>query len=187
GTVGRAGLGVLHVCDDDGNELPIGETGTIYFERAEEAFSYHDNPAATASSRHPKHGFWTTTGDVGHLDADGFLYLTDRKAFMIISGGVNIYPQEIENVLAMHPKIFDVAVIGVPDDEMGEQVKAVVQPAPGVEAGPELEREIIEFVRARLAHFKSPRTVDFVDELPRTETGKLVKGVLRKRYLGAGR
>lgn len=123
-----------------------------------------------------------TLGDVGHLDEDGYLFLTDRKTFMIISGGVNIYPQEIENILALHPDITDVAVIGVPDPEMGEAVKAVAQPAPGVTPGPGLEERLIAYVRERIAHYKAPRSVDFVDELPRTPTGKLVKGKLKARY-----
>jgi long-chain acyl-CoA synthetase len=117
------------------------------------------------------------------LDAQGFLYLTDRKSFMIISDGVNIYPQEIENALTLHPAITDVAVIGIPDEEMGEQVKAVVQPADGVSPSPELEHELLEFLRARLAHYKVPRSVDFVTELPRTATGKLLKHQVRAAYL----
>ncbi|MBC7549959.1 MAG: acyl-CoA synthetase, partial [Cellulomonas sp.] len=132
---------------------------------------------------HPLHPTWTTTGDVGRLDPGGFLYLTDRRSFMIISGGANIYPQEIENLLALHPSVDDVAVIGIPDPDMGEQVKGVVIPAPGAVAGPELERELIYYVRERLAHFKAPRSIDFVDWLPRTPTGKLVKGQVRDRYL----
>lgn len=184
GSVGAAALGVLHVCDDEGRELPAGEVGTVYFEREELPFRYHNDPDKTRAAQHPEHEGWTTVGDLGYVDEDGFLFLTDRKAFMIISGGVNIYPQEIENVLALHPKITDVGVIGVPDAEMGESVKAFVQPAPGVETGPDLEREIIEFVRGRIAHFKAPRSVAFVDELPRTPTGKLVKGEL-KALVGA--
>jgi long-chain acyl-CoA synthetase len=134
------------------------------------------------ASRHPAHDNWCTVGDVGYVDDDGYLFLTDRKAFMIISGGVNIYPQEIENVLALHPKIFDVAVIGVPDAEMGEQVKAVVQLRDGVTPSDELAAEIIGYVRDRIAHYKAPKSVDFVDELPRSATGKLVKRELIKRY-----
>jgi acyl-CoA synthetase (AMP-forming)/AMP-acid ligase II len=185
GSVGKAALGVLHICDDDGTELPLRAVGTIYFERDVVPFEYHKDPEKTASSRHPVHQNWATVGDIGYVDADGYLFLTDRKAFMIISGGVNIYPQEVENVLALHPKIFDVAVIGVPDPEMGEQVKAVVQLRPGATPSAELADEIIEYVRDRIAHYKAPRTVDFVDELPRTATGKLVKRTLKARYVEA--
>ncbi len=128
GTVGRPLLGEIHVCDEDGDELPAGRPGTLYFGGGTE-FEYHDDPGKTASSRDPRGRGWTTLGDVGYVDEEGFLYLTDRLSYMIISGGVNIYPQEVENLLAMHPKVTDVAVIGVPDAEMGEAVKAVVQPA----------------------------------------------------------
>jgi fatty-acyl-CoA synthase len=145
-------------------------------------FEYHNDPEKTAASRHPAHDNWCTVGDVGYLDKDGYLFLTDRKGFMIISGGVNIYPQEVENALALHPKILDVAVIGVPDPEMGEQVKAVVQLRAGVTPSDELAAEIIAYVRDRIAHYKAPKSVDFVDELPRTATGKLVKRVLIDPY-----
>jgi fatty-acyl-CoA synthase len=185
GSVGKAALGVLRICDDDGVELPTGQPGVIYFEREAPAFIYHNDPEKTAESRHPGHDNWSTVGDIGYLDEDGYLFLTDRKAFMIISGGVNIYPQEIENVLALHPKILDVAVIGVPDAEMGQQVKAVVQLRDDVEPSDDLASEIIGYVRDRLAHFKAPRSVDFVDELPRSATGKLVKRTLQARYLEA--
>ncbi|MEV0546878.1 acyl-CoA synthetase [Nocardia salmonicida] len=183
GSVGTAGLGVIRVCGADLAELASGEIGTIYFEREELPFNYHNDPAKTAEAVHPNHPTWTTTGDIGYVDEDGYLFLTDRKAFTIISGGVNIYPQEIENALALHPKVFDVAVIGVPDEEMGESVKAVVQPAAGVAAGPALAEELREFLGARIGAYKVPRTVDFSDDLPRTPTGKLVKGKLRARYL----
>ncbi|MFI1235378.1 acyl-CoA synthetase [Nocardia salmonicida] len=183
GSVGTAGLGVIRVCGPDGAELASGEIGTIYFEREELPFNYHNDPAKTAEAVHPNHPTWTTTGDIGYIDEDGYLFLTDRKAFTIISGGVNIYPQEIENALALHPKVFDVAVIGVPDEEMGESVKAVVQPAAGVTAGPALAEELREFLKERIGAYKVPRTVDFSDDLPRTPTGKLVKGKLRARYL----
>jgi len=182
GSVGKAALGVLHICDDDGNELPPGEIGTIYFEREVAPFEYHNDPDKTSSSRHPAHENWCTVGDVGYVDDDDYLFLTDRKGFMIISGGVNIYPQEIENALALHPKVFDVAVIGVPDAEMGEQVKAVVQLRDNHTPSDELADEIIAYVRDRIAHYKAPKTVDFVDELPRSATGKLVKRVLIDRY-----
>ncbi|MEZ0365904.1 acyl-CoA synthetase [Mycobacterium sp. pUA109] len=185
GSVGKAALGVLHICDDEGVEQPTGEVGTVYFERDIVPFEYHNDPDKTASSRHPEHDTWTTVGDVGYVDEDGYLFLTDRKAFMIISGGVNIYPQEIENLLALHPKIADVAIIGVPDAEMGEQVKAVVQLRDGVAGSDELADEIIGYVRDRIAHYKAPRSVDFVDELPRLATGKLAKRILINRYVEA--
>ena len=136
----------------------------------------------TRGSRDPKGHGWSTLGDVGYVDEDGFLYLTDRKAYMIISGGVNIYPQEAENVLAMHPKVDDVAVFGIPDDEMGEAVHAVVQPSSDAVAGPELAAELIAYCRDKLAHYKCPRGVDFRDELPRHPTGKLYKRLLKDEY-----
>jgi acyl-CoA synthetase (AMP-forming)/AMP-acid ligase II len=182
GSVGKAAMGVLHICDDDGNELSPGEVGIIYFERDVAPFEYHNDPEKTSASRHPAHDNWCTAGDVGYLDEDGYLFLTDRKGFMIISGGVNIYPQEVENVLALHPQIFDVAVIGVPDAEMGEKVKAVVQLRAGVTPSDELAAEIIGYVRDRIAHYNAPKSVDFIDELPRSATGKLVKRVLIDRY-----
>ena len=143
-------------------------------------FAYHNDPAKTASVT-DGHG-WRTLGDVGYLDEDGYLYLTDRQAHMIISGGVNIYPQEAENVLSAHPAVVDVAVLGVPDPEMGEQVKAVVQPADGVVAGHELEAELLRYCRQELATYKCPRSVDFVDELPRLPTGKLAKRLLQQYW-----
>jgi len=185
GSVGKAALGILRICDEDGNELPPGAVGTVYFERDIVPFEYHNDPEKTASSRHPENQNWSTVGDIGYVDEDGYLFLTDRKAFVIISGGVNIYPQEVENVLALHPQVFDVAVIGVPDPQMGEQVKAVVQLRPGTPPSPELADEIISYVRDRIAHYKAPRTVDFVDGLPRTATGKLVKRTLKARYVEA--
>ncbi|MCW0212268.1 MAG: acyl-CoA synthetase [Pseudonocardia sp.] len=182
GSVGQAAVGVLRICDDDGVELPPGGIGTIYFERDEVPFRYHGDEAKTRSAQHPDHPTWTTTGDIGYVDEDGWLFLTDRKSFMIISGGVNIYPQEIEDCLALHPAVHDIAVIGVPDEEMGEQVKAVVVPAPGRDGSPDLEAELLAFVRDRIAHYKSPRTVDFVESLPRTPTGKLVKRAVVDLY-----
>ncbi len=184
GSVGRhwAG-GRVYVLDENGNEITEpGVDGAIYFEAPEEPaarFRYHKDDAKTAATYR---GRLFTLGDVGHLDADGYLYLTDRMSHTIISGGVNIYPQEVENCLATHPKIDDVAVIGVPHEEMGEEVKAVVQLAPGVEPSPELAAELIEWVRERIAHYKAPRSVDFVDSLPRLENGKIYKRVLRERY-----
>ncbi|MEU8120318.1 acyl-CoA synthetase [Spirillospora sp. NPDC049024] len=181
GTVGRPILGEVHVCGEDGRELPPGEPGTLYFGNGP-VFEYHADEAKTAASRDPWGHGWTTLGDVGHVDEDGFLYLTDRRAYMIISGGVNIYPQEAENVLAVHPKVADVAVFGVPDAEMGEAVKAVVQPLSMDDAGPELEAELMAYCRDRLAHYKCPRSVDFRAELPRHPTGKLYKRLLKDEY-----
>ena len=181
GSVGKPLIGELHIVGEDGEELPPGEAGTIYFGGGG-GFEYHNDPEKTARSRDPRG--WSTLGDVGYVDEDGYLYLTDRKAYMIISGGVNIYPQEAENLLVTHDKVMDAAVIGVPNEDLGEEVKAVVQPAPGVEPGPELERELIAFCRDRLAAFKCPRSIDFEAELPRLPTGKLYKRLLRDRYWG---
>lgn len=178
GSVGKAAVGVIHVCDDDGAELPAGEIGTIYFERDTVTFEYHNDPAKTVAAQHPEHPNWSTTGDVGYVDDEGFLYLTDRKAFMIISGGVNIYPQEIENALTLHPKVFDVAVIGIPDPDMGEQIKAVVQPNTGITGDQTLADELTNYLSERIARYKVPRRFDFVSDLPRTPTGKLVKRLL---------
>jgi fatty-acyl-CoA synthase len=182
GSVGRSILGPVHICDDSGNELPAGEVGTVFFEREALPFEYHKDPEKAAAAQHPEHPTWTAVGDLGYVDEDGYLYLTDRKSFVIISGGVNIYPQEVENVLTLHPAIFDVAVIGVPDPEMGQQVKAVVQLQPGVARTAEMAAEIIDYVRDRVARYKAPKSVDFVDALPRTPTGKLVKRELEQRY-----
>jgi acyl-CoA synthetase (AMP-forming)/AMP-acid ligase II len=183
GTVGRAMVGIVHICDDQGNEVPVGEEGVIYFE-GENQFEYHNDPKKTKESRHPEHPNWSTLGDVGKLDEDRFLYLTDRKAFMIISGGVNIYPQEAENLLISHPKVADVAVIGVPNEDFGEEVKAVVQPANWDDAGPALAEELIAYCRQHLSPIKCPRSVDFERELPRHPTGKLYKRLIRDRYWG---
>jgi len=179
GSVGRPVFGVPHILDSEGRELPPGQEGVIYFSDGVE-FVYHNDPAKTAESRSARG--WTTLGDIGYLDADGYLYLTDRKANMIISGGVNIYPQETENLLVTHPRVMDVAVFGVPDEEFGEAVKAVVQPMDMAEAGPELEQELIAFCRAHLSHIKCPKSIDFEAELPRHATGKLYKRLLRDRY-----
>ena len=181
GSVGRAIWGEVHVCGDDGAELPLGETGVVYFGgRSDTTFEYNHDPEKTRQSFNDKG--WATLWDVGHVDEEGFLYLTDRKLFMIVSGGVNIYPQEIEDVLVLHPAVADVAVFGIPEPEMGEEVKAVVQPAPGFEPGSALEAEIIAFCRDHLSHYKCPRTVDFTDLLPRGENGKLYKKNLREAY-----
>ena len=179
GTVGRAVVGTVRICDEDGNELPQGEAGTIYFADGR-PFQYHNDSKKTAESRHPKG--WSTLGDVGYLDKDGYLHLTDRKAFMIISGGVNIYPQEAENLLITHPKVMDCAVFGVPNADFGEEVKAVVQPRDMADAGPALAEELIAYCRQHLADIKCPRSVDFEPELPRHPTGKLYKRLLRDRY-----
>src|SRR5262249_34211206 len=139
------------------------------------------DPAKTNEARSPD-GSISTVGDVGYVDKDGYLYLTDRATFMIISGGVNIYPQECENLLITHPKLADAAVFGVPNEDLGEEVKAVVQPMPGVRPGPELAEELIQFCRQHLSPIKCPRSVDFEEQLPRLPTGKLYKRVLRERY-----
>lgn len=185
GSVGRSMLGAVHICDDDGAELPTGETGLVYFERDIRPFEYHNDPAKTKEAEHPAHSTWTTVGDIGYVDADGYLFLTDRKSFMIISGGVNIYPQEVEDALTMHPAVFDVAVIGVPDPAMGQEVKAVVQLRDGIEPSAELAEQLIAHARTKVAAFKAPKTVDFVESLPRTPTGKLVKRTLVQQYTAA--
>ena len=181
GSVGKAQYCTIHICDEGGDELPPGVPGTIYFEGGNN-FAYHNDADKTKDSRNPKHPDWSTLGDVGYLDEDGYLFLTDRKAYMIISGGVNIYPQEAENLLVTHRKVADVAVIGVPQPEMGEEVKAVVQPVDWQDAGPELEAELIAWCRERLSHVKCPRSVDFDPELPRHDTGKLYKRLIQDRY-----
>jgi long-chain acyl-CoA synthetase len=179
GTVGRAVVGKVRISDENDQELPTGQIGTVYFADAP-VFSYHNDPEKTKRAYNAKG--WSTLGDVGYLDDEGFLYLTDRKSYMIISGGVNIYPQETEDVLITHPEIADVAVFGVPNEEMGEEVKAVVQPHDMARAGKELEAELILFCRKHLSPIKCPRSIDFEAELPRTPTGKLVKRHLRDRY-----
>ena len=179
--MGRPITAVAHILDDDFNELPTGQPGTIYFE-SPTVFEYHNSPEKTADSRSPQG--YSTLGDIGYLDEDGFLYLTDRKAHMIISGGVNIYPQETENALITHPKVADVAVIGVPNEDFGEEVKAVVQLMDASQASDELAQELIDFCREQIAAIKCPRSVDFEQELPRHPTGKLYKRLLRDRYWG---
>ena len=184
GSVGTALLGVLHICGEDGAELGPGEVGTVYFERDAVPFAYHNDPEKTAGTQHPAHPTWTTVGDLGYVDEEGFLFLTDRKAFMIISGGVNIYPQEVEDLFSLHPAVADIAVIGVPDEEMGERVVAFVQPSAAAVPGDDLAAELTAYARDRIAHYKVPREIVFRDELPRTPTGKMVKGRLREEYAG---
>ena len=179
GSVGKAVHGILHVCDDDGNDVPAGQEGLVFFE-GQTNFVYHGDEEKTASGRNAKG--WSTLGDVGRVDADGFLYLTDRKSFMIISGGVNIYPQEIENHLITHPKVQDVAVIGGPHDDMGEEVIAVIQPITMTDAGDALRDDIIAYAREKLSGVKIPRRIDFMEQLPRHDTGKLYKRLLRDQY-----
>jgi acyl-coenzyme A synthetase/AMP-(fatty) acid ligase len=181
GSVGKSAGGAIHICAEDGTELPVGETGTIYFE-GNANFSYLGDDTKTRDARHPQHSDWSTFGDIGRVDEDGYLFLSDRRAFMIICGGVNIYPQEAENLLTMHPKVADVAVFGIPDPDMGEQVKAVVQPAEGVTGDSSLEAELIAFCKSHLASLKCPKTIDFDAALPRDATGKMLKKQLRDSY-----
>lgn len=181
GTVGKPLIGQIHILDDEGHELPPNEAGTIYFGDVP-PYEYHNAPEKTESVKDPGGHGWTTLGDVGYVNEDGWLYLTDRKAFMIISGGVNIYPQEIEDRLVLHPKVADVAVFGVPDEEMGEAVMAAVQPAPGVVGDEALAAELRDYTREHIAHYKCPKTFEFLDELPRLPTGKLYKRKLRDMY-----
>ncbi|WP_332642200.1 AMP-binding protein [Aeromicrobium sp.] len=187
GTVGRAISGQIHILDEDGNDVPVGSTGAVFIAGGGN-FEYHNDPEKTKESHDPRGRGWSTLGDVGHLDADGFLYLTDRKSYMIIVGGVNVYPQEAENILVMHPAVADVAVLGVPNDDTGEEVKAVVQPVDMLAAGDDLAAELIAYCREHLAPIKCPRSVDFREELPRHATGKLYKRLLKDEYWGtAGR
>ncbi|MCC5886120.1 MAG: AMP-binding protein, partial [Gammaproteobacteria bacterium] len=179
GSVGKAVFGTVHICSEDGDELPPRSEGLVYFEGGND-FSYHNDPEKTREVRN-KHG-WSTLGDIGWMDEDGYLYLTDRKSFMIISGGVNIYPQEIENVLVDHPKVMDAAVVGGPDPEMGERVIAVIQPVDMAHAGEDLAAELTTYCRKHLSGVKIPRQIDFMEELPRAQTGKLYKRLLRDRY-----
>src|SRR5690606_6575127 len=180
GTVGRVLLGDLHILDENMQPAPKGTPGEIWF-RTATPFEYFNDPQRTQESRSAD-GTMSTVGDVGYVDDDNFLYLTDRSTFMIISGGMNIYPQECENLLITHPGVADAAVFGVPNEDLGAEVKAVFQPMPGVTPGPDLEAELIAFCRAILASIKCPRSVDFTDELPRLPTGKLYKKPLRDRY-----
>jgi long-chain acyl-CoA synthetase len=180
GSVGKAVLGKLKILGDDGEELATGAVGNVFFADGPK-FEYHNDPVKTANAHNDKG--WATIGDLGRVDGDGYLFLTDRKSFMIISGGVNIYPQEIENVLISHPKVADVAVIGAPDEDMGERVVAVVQPASGQLADAALAEELRLFVRDALGSVKTPRQFDFREDLPREPTGKLLKRKLIDDYL----
>jgi acyl-CoA synthetase (AMP-forming)/AMP-acid ligase II len=179
GSVGKPILGQVHICSDDGGELPAGQIGTVWFSGTRR-FSYHNDPAKTAGVYNDKG--WSTLGDMGSVDADGFLYLADRRTDLILSGGVNIYPREIEDALALHPAVADIVVFGVPDEEMGQRVHAVVQPAVPGAGSPELAAELIDFCRSRIARYKSPRTVSFDDELPRLPSGKMLRRLLIDRY-----
>lgn len=179
GTVGRPLIGSVHILADDGSEVPRGEIGDVYFNSGLR-FSYHNDPEKTAGAFTEKG--WSTLGDIGWMDEDGFLHLTDRRAYTIISGGVNVYPQETEDLLVSHPAVADVAVFGVPNEDLGEEVKAVVQPMDFAAAGPELEAELIAHCRASLSAIKTPKSIDFRRELPRTPTGKLFKRHLKKEY-----
>jgi fatty-acyl-CoA synthase len=179
GSVGKPILGAAHICDGEGNEVPVGEEGVIFFEN-DNQFAYHNDPAKTAEATHARG--WTTLGDIGRLDEEGYLYLTDRRSNMIISGGVNIYPQEVENLLVLHDQVLDAAVIGAPDPEMGEKVVAVIQPIDLAGAGDSLRADLLAFLGGKLARFKLPRQIDFRDELPREANGKLYKRTLKEEY-----
>ncbi len=182
GSVGRARLGVVHICDEHGHELPTGAEGEIFFENGHQ-FEYHNDPEKTAAARNAKG--WTTLGDIGRLDEDGYLYLTDRKSFVIISGGVNIYPQETENALLSHPAVLDAAVFGLPNPDFGEEVKAVVELVDPSAASDRLSDELMLFCRERLSAIKCPRSIDFRARLPREANGKLFKRRLREEYLSS--
>ncbi len=183
GSVGKSQLGPIHICDDDGNELPPGESGVIYFEALPgRTIKYLNDEKKTRGASHPQHADWLTVGDIGRLDEDGYLFLTDRKDFMIISGGVNIYPQAIEDCLIVHPKVLDAAVIGVANPDYGEEVKAIVQPKDWAQAGPELEAELRDWCATRISRVTWPKSYEFVEDLPRIPSGKLAKHELRKLY-----
>lgn len=178
-SVGKSKVGTIHILDDEENPLPPGVVGNIYFSDGPE-FSYHKDEEKTRAAKN-EHG-WFSVGDMGYVDEHGYLYLTDRKSFMIISGGVNVYPQEVENLLAAHPKIFEVAVIGVPNSDLGEEVRAVVQLVEGEVPSAQLALEIVDYCKARLSHIKCPKPVDFDSNLPRYPNGKLYKKRLRDLY-----
>ena len=179
GTVGRPLFGAVHVVGDDGNEMGAGQIGTIYFSGGTD-FEYLNDPDKTLTAYNAQG--WSTLGDVGYLDDEGYLYLTDRKAYMIISGGVNIYPQESEDILVMHPRVADAAVFGIPDEEMGEQVKAVIQLIDHADEGPDMAAELIAYCRDHLSSIKCPKSIDFIEALPRHATGKLYKRLLKDQY-----
>ena len=179
---GKTLVGIPHILDDKGMELPPGQPGDIFYEGGL-SFAYHKDAAKTEASR-DAHG-WATVGDVGYLDEDGFLYLTDRRHHTIISGGVNIYPQEAENLLITHPKVLDAAVFGIPDPEMGQSVKGVVQTVDPADATEDFAVELLAWLRNRLAHYKCPRSISFEAELPRADTGKLYKQKLVEKYSGS--
>ena len=179
GSVGKPLVGEVHICSDDGDELPAGQIGTVWFSGTRR-FSYHNDPAKTAGVYNDRG--WSTLGDMGSVDADGYLYLADRRTDLILSGGVNIYPREIEDALALHAAVADIVVFGVPDEEMGQRVHAVVQPAVPGAGSPELATELIDFCRSRIAHYKAPRAVSFEDDLPRLPSGKMLRRLLMDRY-----
>ena len=181
GTVGKAFFGEIVIRDDDGNELPPGTPGTVWFRGGNSSFEYLNDPEKTAEAQDSS-GTMSKIGDIGYLNDEGYLFLTDRQAFVIISGGVNIYPQEIENLLITHPEVMDAAVFGVPDEDFGEAVKAVIQPLDVDGGTPELADRLREFCLAHLARFKCPRTFDFIEDMPRLPTGKLYKRTLRDQY-----
>jgi long-chain acyl-CoA synthetase len=181
GTVGKAWpISEVKVLDDDGNELPPGESGTIWMKMGDLRFEYNKDPDKTKKTW-SEDGFFTV-GDIGYMDEDAFLFLNDRKADMIIAGGVNIYPAEVENALMLHPKVADAAVFGIPHEDLGEEVKGVIEPVDGEAPGPDLEREILEYLSEHVAKYKMPRSIDFIDEMPRDPNGKLYKRRLRDPY-----
>lgn len=180
GSVGRPIFGKIHICADDGvTELPVRSDGLVYFSGGS-GFSYHGDPEKTASAYNAIG--WSTLGDIGWVDQEGYLYLTDRKSFMIISGGVNIFPQEIEDALIGHPQVADVAVVGAPDEDLGERIVAVIQPMDWADAGPALVSELRTYLDGKFSRIKMPKQFDFMAELPRHATGKLYKRILRDEY-----
>ncbi|MBV1905895.1 MAG: AMP-binding protein [Pseudomonadales bacterium] len=184
GTVGKPVLGIIHICDDEGNEVKANEVGMVYFELPKMPFKYLNEESKTKDAQHPDHANWSALGDVGYVDEDGYLFLSDRASFMIISGGVNIYPQEVEDVMIMHPQVADVAAFGIPNEDMGEEVKAAVQLVEGVDKSDALALELIAYCKQKLANYKCPKSIDFETELPRLPTGKLYKKLLKDRYWG---